>query len=173
MYLVQFCVLAEKCQVAVCLEENKCRCSLNWDSKFSWWWNFWTQIEFGQVTRHPKKWRKDPKFVVGDFQKAIDFHKFDSLPYTIFIDFLHHPNPQIGVWKTWITIHRSTRERKGNGIPFFREIWWNTMIWADYCCIMFIVAKKTLQNRFQIDWSYIWSIEVVDTICYYEMIDID
>ena len=39
--------------------------------------------------------------------------------------------------------------------------------------MIYIVAKKTLQNRFQIDWSYIWSIEVIDTIWYYEMIDID
>ena len=73
------------------------------------WWSFPTHMECGQVTRHPKKWCKDPEICCGWFSTSDLFsYLFDSLPYTIFI---HHPNRQNACMKiNGITIHRSTFE---------------------------------------------------------------
>ena len=79
--VVYVCVFAgcltETCQLGVCVEENKSRCSINCDtlielaqvcSRFVFDETFEPRLNFVRFTRHVKKRASTRNFMSGDFQ---------------------------------------------------------------------------------------------------------
>ena len=100
------CVGWKMPQVAVCLEENKCRCSLNWDTKslrrfavsrFVRDEAFEPTLNVVRLQDIQKSGVRTPKFVVGDFPLATYFHIFLTLYPTPFLSII--PTPKTVAWK--------------------------------------------------------------------------